>query len=264
MGMTQRERRRDFGLFLEWFAVLAVFTASFVCSADAVASCAWKTSDIIDHRIWVDSTQSNAQQSLMRMMSAGGEERLAASAMIGAIKSGKLERIWLKATGPVADRAKSMGLNGFWDIKLKKPHYSVCLTEPPGELPMIVYSDEVVKGKKRSPADIDEALMAAWRECGLPTPEPPCTYAVDRHKPPPPRPAETPPTTANLTVVVTAEGAPVDDVEVGVSESDTGYGESRQTSGGKATFDTPSGTIGIYANPSSTEYETAFATHEVS
>ena len=33
------------------------------------------------------------------------------------------------------------------------------------------------------PSVIDQTLVTAWNQCGLPTPDPPCSFLVDLHKP---------------------------------------------------------------------------------
>ncbi|SDP68692.1 hypothetical protein [Desulforhopalus singaporensis] len=145
----------------------------FLLSGSADAACTWKTSDIMDPRIDI-----GAQKSLMRQMSAGPPRSISASAMIGAVKSGKLAGILLPPRQAVASRAARMTpKKGYW--QLLSGRNSVCLHEPAGEPPMIVYKE------KLSEAMIDIALADAWPQCGLPTPQRACNYVADRFSPPP-------------------------------------------------------------------------------
>ena len=139
--------------------------------------CEWKTSDIIDPRIEI-----SAQQSLMRMMSHGGIDQRAASAMIGAIKNGTLAGIHAPFLGRKAsvDRAATIpppGTRGYWTL-LPKGEIGLCLKEPVGTPPMLLYRE-----KNMHPSVIDHTLRTQWEQCGLFTPDPPCAYVVDLHKP---------------------------------------------------------------------------------
>lgn len=136
--------------------------------APAYSACTWKTSDIMDQRIDI-----GAQKSLMRQMSAGLPHSRQASAMIGAIKSGELEAIYLPPRQAVALRANRMTPKKFY-WQLLSSRNSVCLLMPAGEKPIIVY-------RQKLPGDlIDIALRDAWAKCGLQTPEQPCEYVADR------------------------------------------------------------------------------------
>jgi hypothetical protein len=135
--------------------------------------CTWRTSDIIDKRIDV-----SAQVSLMRMMNRGGADRRDASAMIGAAKSGEIEGIFRPGLQVTADRGQRMAPpRPYWELLQGQP--SACLLEPAGEPPMIVYRDKMLDPQT------DQALRAAWSQCGLPTPDPPCDYVVNLTKPKP-------------------------------------------------------------------------------
>jgi hypothetical protein len=136
-------------------------------------ACTWRTSDIIEKRIDV-----SAQVSLMRMMNRGGQDRRDASAMIGAVKSGAIEGMFRPGLMVTVARGQRMTPpRPYWELLQGQP--SACLLEPGGEPPMIVYRDKMVD------AQTDQALRAAWAQCGLPTPEPPCDYVVDREQSPP-------------------------------------------------------------------------------
>jgi hypothetical protein len=136
-------------------------------------SCVWKTTDIIDQRIDV-----GAQVSLMRQMGAGAPAAGPASAIIGAIKQGTLAGVLLPPRQAAAQRAQRMTPpRGYWQL-IPAGRNSLCLKEPAGEPPMIVYRENL------APALIDAALREAWSECGLPTPDPACAFVVDAWKPP--------------------------------------------------------------------------------
>jgi hypothetical protein len=213
--------------------------------------CVWKTSDIIDARIDI-----GAQYSLMRKMGDGPPVSRDASAMIGAIKSGELAGILLPPRQAVSERGQRMSPpRGYWQL-IPSGQDSICLKEPAGEPPMIVYRE------KMTPDRIDRALSDAWRQCGLATPDPPCDYIVDRFKPPPG--IDLPPLTAGLTVIVLADGAPVSGAEVGVAVVDAGYSESATTgSAGTATFEPPGGIANIWVYPPSSDFKMAVVAKEI-
>jgi hypothetical protein len=138
-----------------------------------VTACTWRTSDIIDTHIDV-----SAQVSLMRMMNRGGADRRDASAMISAVKSGEIEGIFRPGLKVTVDRGQRMTPpRPYWELLQGQP--SACLLEPAGDPPIIVYRD------KMPDAQTDQALRAAWSQCGLPTPDPPCDYVVNLTKPKP-------------------------------------------------------------------------------
>ncbi len=197
--------------------------------------CEWRTSDIIDPRISI-----GAQTSLMRKMADGPPTSLSASAMIGAIKRGHLAGILLPPTQAVSDRgARMQPPRGHWDL-IPAGQNSICLQEPAGESPMIVYRTEL------EPWAIDAALDDAWAQCGLQTPNPPCDYVVDRHRPPPGTP-DLPALDAALVVQVLIGGAGADGAEVAIHVEGTDFQATQTTSGGGfAFFDPPPG-VGIVA-----------------
>lgn len=142
--------------------------------------CVWHTSDIIDPRIDI-----SAQQRLMTMMSRGGEERLNASAMIGAVKGGTLAGILLAPRKAVSERGQRMTPpKGWWEL-IPPGQLGTCLHEPSGEPPMMLYRDKQGEANL-DPSLIDHTLRTVWMQCGLPTPVPACSYLVDLHKPAPP------------------------------------------------------------------------------
>jgi hypothetical protein len=158
------ERILAFSFAVAWLGGQGVALAT-------VEPCIWKTTDIMDHRIDI-----GAQRSLMRQMSEGPPESREASAMIGAVKEGTLAGILLPPRQAVAERAQRLEPpKNYGD--LLSGRNSICLREPAGEPPMIVYRQNL------EPEQIDEALHTAWAECDLPTPEPPCLYVVDAWAP---------------------------------------------------------------------------------
>ena len=58
----------------------------------------------------------------------------------------------------------------------------MCLMAPEGESPMIIYRE-----REMHPSVLDDTLKKAWRQCGLPTPDPPCSYKKDMGNKPPPQ-----------------------------------------------------------------------------
>jgi hypothetical protein len=65
---------------------------------------------------------------------------------------------------------------GHWDM-IPNGRNSVCLHEPAGEPPTILYREEL------QPAQVDVALTKAWKVCNLPGVAQACSYTVDLHKP---------------------------------------------------------------------------------
>ena len=181
-------------------------------SVESPSQCVWHTSDIIDPRIDV-----SAQERLMAMMSRGGEERLDASAMIGAVKQGVLAGILLAPRKVVSDRGQRMTPpKGWWEL-IPQGQLGTCLQEPGGEPPIILYRD------KNGASNLDPSLIARtlrnmWGQCGLPTPDPACSYLVDLHKPPlaPGSTDEQPEGSGELQVLVMGNGKPVSGVQVTV------------------------------------------------
>lgn len=187
-------------------------TAEPPVPVDAPPQCVWQTSDIIDQRIDI-----SAQQRLMTMMSRGGEERLDASAMIGAVKQGALAGILLSSRKAVSDRGQRMTPpKGWWDL-IPQGQLGTCLHEPAGEPPMMLYRD--TQGEANlDPSVIDHTLRTVWRQCGLPTPSPACSYLVDLHRPPSQPDPNAPPSEGHgeLLVFVKGNGNPLAGVPVSV------------------------------------------------
>ncbi len=148
--------------------------------------CVVKTSDIVfDTQIDIgdkDGAGESAKQSLLRMFAHGTvEQRRAASGMVQAIKSQRLAGIFQWNKQAVSVRSQTLSPpRGPWDL-IPKGQLSVCLQEPTGVQPMIIYSRQPMH-----PSVLDHALVTAWNQCGLPTPNPPCQYVGDMGNKPQP------------------------------------------------------------------------------
>jgi hypothetical protein len=142
--------------------------ASGAESVQLPVSCTWDTMDIIDPRI----DDLGAQKSLMRKlrMSSPPKDRAEGSAMLTAIKNGTLEAIFREFRPAVGKRAVKLGRSS--GAALLDGAHAACVTQPPGERPLIVFRGGL------SEAQIDAALSVAWSQCDLPTPLPPCDYNV--------------------------------------------------------------------------------------
>lgn len=182
------------------------------------SQCVVTTSDIVlDQQIDIgdnDGAGESAKQSLLRMLSYGNEEqRRAASGMVQAIKAQSLAGIYQWNKQAVSIRSQTLTPpRGPWDL-IPKGQLSTCLKEPIGELPMIIYSRQPMH-----PSVLDHALVTAWGQCGLPTPNPPCEYIRDMgNKPQPP----ITPTGAGLTVFALENNNPLLHVVVTVVGPDS-------------------------------------------
>ncbi|MGE0473780.1 MAG: S8 family peptidase, partial [Nitrospirales bacterium] len=141
-----------------------------------VPQCFVKTTDIVhSQKIDIgnnDSQTTSAKQSLFRMMIHGDvETRREASSMIKATESGALAGIFQRNKGPVALRGQRMTPpKGWWEL-IPQGQLSLCLKDPAGEAPMIIYREQ-----EMSPPVLDDMLRNAWRQCGLPNLPFPCVY----------------------------------------------------------------------------------------
>lgn len=132
----------------------------------------WKTTDIIDNRIDV-----HAQWALMHMFGRGGAMAADASAILSAVKSGRLEGVYLPDEGVPALRARKAGSN--WWQMIPPGRRSTCYKQPPNRPPLIVFS-KAIKDNRDLTA---EALSSAWHECGIPA-DPTRCYTTNLQKPP--------------------------------------------------------------------------------
>lgn len=152
-----------------------------------VVQCEITTSDIV-HSLKIDignndSSTTSAKQSLLRMLIHGDlQARREASGMVKATEDGTLAGIFQSSKGPVASRGQRMiPPRGWWDL-IPQGQLGMCLQEPAGEPPMIIY-----RNQEMQPSVLDATLQKAWRKCGLPTPNPPCSYKKDMENKEPPK-----------------------------------------------------------------------------
>jgi hypothetical protein len=133
-------------------------TAPAAATDPPAAGSSWTAKDAIDSRIDVD-----AQRSLQRMLKAAADMR-DASAMLDAVKGGRLAGIYREDQQQPAIRAQKTG-KGWWQLFAGQPpdRLAFCWKEPPGQPPMIVMRRAV-----KSTPSLDAALRAAWMECGIP------------------------------------------------------------------------------------------------
>jgi hypothetical protein len=184
----------------------------------------WTSKDVIDKRIDVA-----AQYALMRMFKGDPTERVDASNILSAVKSGALGGIYQEDQQVPALRAQSLGT--WWGTILPKPVGGVrvdgvCMLEPPEKPPIIVMRRKAEK----NPAAYDRSLQAAWAMCGLPG-SPVRPYLTSPGTPLPPGKAsrcESPQEEASFVSVRILRGT--ENVEnAGVSLSSQGYIEDRFT-----------------------------------
>lgn len=144
-----------------------------------VPQCQVKTSDIVKSlKIDIgnnDSQTTSAKQSLLRMLSQGDvETRRVASGMVKGTESGHLAGIFQWNKAAVSARAQTLTPpKGPWDL-IPKGQLGMCLTEPAGQPPMIIYSQQDM-----APGTLDTTLRNAWNQCGLPDLEFPCQFIKD-------------------------------------------------------------------------------------
>ena len=120
----------------------------------------------------------------MRMFTKNPVAAAAASAMLSAIKNGKLAGIYQPDQQVPALRAQSLG-KGWWQL-LPNGVVALCVTGPEGKPPLIVFSKEA----KSQSYLLDPALQSAWSACGIEWAEPRPYLATL----PPKQPATAPPT----------------------------------------------------------------------
>jgi hypothetical protein len=138
----------------------------------------WTTEDVLDSTI-----DHHAQSAMFRMFAQVGLPSAEASAILCAVKEGKLEGVFLPAQGVPATRARTAGSN-YWDMIPPGAH-STCYTEQPLEgparEPLIVFRDQIKDDKDFVAA----AITSAFRSCNLEERAPRC-YIPTIAKPPPP------------------------------------------------------------------------------
>jgi serine protease len=144
-----------------------------------VQQCTIKTTDIV-HSLKIDignndSQTTSAKQSVFRMLIHGDvETRRDASGMVKATENGTLAGIFQRNKGPVAARGQRMTpQKGWWEL-IPQGQLGLCLKEPAGEAPMIIYREQ-----EMSTSQLDTMLRQAWHQCGLPALPFPCVYQKD-------------------------------------------------------------------------------------
>lgn len=116
----------------------------------------WTAQDVIDPRIDVQ-----AQYALFRLLRGDPVQRSEASHMLNAVKADALQGIYQEDQQAPAMRAAKLGR--WWGQILSKDADGACMTEPSGE-------PKIIAMRRGTPADTaryDEALIAAWRQCGI-------------------------------------------------------------------------------------------------
>lgn len=111
--------------------------------------------EVIDNRIDV-----YAQRSIVRLSKGTLEQRFMSRYLFKAVKYGALGGIYLVDTQVPAMRARALGKN-WWTLLEGRP--AICLKEPAGERPIIVFGKQV----STQPAALDVALASAFEECGF-------------------------------------------------------------------------------------------------
>ena len=124
-----------------------------------------------------------AQRALFRLLKREPAANLAAREMIFAVKTGRLAGIYKEDERAPALRAQALGM-GWWQLvsRLAPGKDAVCVKEPAGTLPMMVFRDKV----RSLPDRLDPALLGAWSSCGITGPEPPPYVPKSFPQAPPP------------------------------------------------------------------------------
>jgi hypothetical protein len=116
----------------------------------------WTAQDVMDSRIDVQ-----AQYALFRLLKGDPAQRIEASHILSAVKAGVLKGIYQEDQQVPAMRAAQLGQ--WWGQILPEGADGACMTEPSGE-PQII---AMRRGSPPDKARYDEALIAAWRQCGI-------------------------------------------------------------------------------------------------
>jgi len=116
----------------------------------------WTPQDVMDSRIDVQ-----AQYSLFRLLKGDPVQRIEASHMLSAVQAGVLKGIYQEDQQAPAMRATELGQ--WWGQILPEGVDGVCMTEPAGKPKIIAMR----RGTPPDKARYDEALITAWRQCGI-------------------------------------------------------------------------------------------------
>lgn len=158
------------------FALCVLFITSIANSEGSDPLCmdqlpsggCWKTNDIIDPRI-----EWHVQAAMMAMFERGGDEAADASAILCAVKRGKLGGIYRNSMKIPAQRAQSVGMH-YWDMIPKGTgRNSACFDAPPDSAPLIVFRESIQTNR---PILIHE-IRTSWNGCRLERTAPRC-YTV--------------------------------------------------------------------------------------
>ena len=116
----------------------------------------WTPQDVMDSHIDVQ-----AQYALFRLLQGDPVQRIEASHMLSAVQAGALKGIYQEDQQAPAMRAAQLGQ--WWGQILPEGVDGACMTEPSGEPKIIAMR----RGSPPDKARYDEALIAAWRQCGI-------------------------------------------------------------------------------------------------
>ena len=102
-----------------------------------------------------------AQYALFRLLKGDARQRSEASHILSAIQAGSLQGIYQEDQQAPALRAQALGQ--WWGQILPKGVDGVCMTQPAGKAPLIAMR----RGTPADRARYDQALLAAWQQCGI-------------------------------------------------------------------------------------------------
>ena len=123
----------------------------------------WTTEDVLSSQI-----DHHAQSALFNMFARGGNTATEASAILCALKSGKLAGVYLPDQGIPAQRARKAGSN-WWEMIPAGAH-ATCYAKPAGQPPLIAFRKQI----KDNRDFVARALSSAWKSCRIPSAAPRC------------------------------------------------------------------------------------------
>ena len=123
----------------------------------------WTTEDVLSSQI-----DHHAQSALFNMFARGGDTATEASAILCALKSGKLAGVYLPDQGVPAQRARKAGSN-WWEMIPAGAH-ATCYAKPAGQPPLIAFRKQI----KDNRDFVARALSSAWKSCRIPSAAPRC------------------------------------------------------------------------------------------
>ena len=116
----------------------------------------WTPKDVIRSNIDVQ-----AQYALFRLLKGDARQRIEASHILSAIRASALQGIYQEDQQAPALRAQALGQ--WWGQILPKGGDGVCMTQPAAKAPLIAMR----RGTPADRASYDQALLAAWQQCGI-------------------------------------------------------------------------------------------------